>query len=288
MNTKTNINKDHILNINDYSEISIIGDGNCFFRCLSLYFEAHQENHLFYRDIIYKYIVKNKKILKDFFIREDNETNENYEQRYNIFINNINKESTYAGDFEISTAALAFKIGIYVYYKDLLGYKFLQYYNCQNEENEENIYIIYKNNNHFNLLVKKDINLHVNLEDKSKFEVIHKNIEKNLHKPKPKDINSLKNTKFFDTKYVNYPRDNLNNFYNEVYEYLKFNKIPDRLKSEFQIYLEDNNLNEDNYFKAVKENPFISQNTKNIENRKKEKRQNFRNNLYDKIIDNFF
>ena len=80
-------------------------------------------------------------------------------------------------------------------------------------------------------------------------------------------------------KYVNYPRDNLHNFYNEVYEYLKFNKIPDRLKSEFQIYLKDNKLNEDNYFKSIQENPFISQNTRNIENRKKEKRQNFRNNI---------
>ena len=60
---------------------------------------------------------------------------------------------------------------------------------------------------------------------------------------------------------------------------MKFNKIPDRLKSEFQIYLEDNNLNEDNYFKSIQKNPFISQNTRNIENRKKEKRQNFRNNI---------
>ena len=36
------------LNEKDYFEISIMGDGNCFYRCLSQYFDKYQEYHPFF------------------------------------------------------------------------------------------------------------------------------------------------------------------------------------------------------------------------------------------------
>ena len=51
---------------------------NCFFLCLSQHFENHQENHPYYRHLIYQYILQNKEILKHFFYKEANETTEKY------------------------------------------------------------------------------------------------------------------------------------------------------------------------------------------------------------------
>ena len=61
--SKTN---DTNLSLKDYAEISIIGDGNCFFRCLSQYFDNTQEYYDFYRQLVFNYIMDNKQTLKDF------------------------------------------------------------------------------------------------------------------------------------------------------------------------------------------------------------------------------
>lgn len=45
----------------NYWEIIIIGDVNCFFRCLSFHLEKSEGNYDFYRNKIYHYIKKNKK-----------------------------------------------------------------------------------------------------------------------------------------------------------------------------------------------------------------------------------
>ena len=102
------------LNFKDYSEISIMGDGNCFFLCLSQHFENHQEIHPYYRHLIYQYILQIKEILKHFFYKEANETTEKYENRYNTFIEQIDTDCNYAGDFEISAASITLHIGIYI------------------------------------------------------------------------------------------------------------------------------------------------------------------------------
>ena len=95
-----------------------MGNGNCFFRCLSQHFENHQENHLYYRHLIYTYIFQNRDILKDFFFKESNETTEDYEERYNTFIEAIDKEFNYGWEFKISTVAIALKMDIYIYSKN--------------------------------------------------------------------------------------------------------------------------------------------------------------------------
>ena len=76
----------------DYHEIIVIGDGKCFNRCLSLQIEQHQENYNYYRQIIYNFIKHNKKTLKDFFDQKENEAQETYEERYDKFIEDIQKD----------------------------------------------------------------------------------------------------------------------------------------------------------------------------------------------------
>ena len=48
------------IRLSDVFEIQIIGDGNCLFRCLSLFNDKTQENYSYYREIIYNYIQLNK------------------------------------------------------------------------------------------------------------------------------------------------------------------------------------------------------------------------------------
>ena len=56
-NDKSNLYK---LDNKDYSEITITGDGNCFYRCLSMYIEKDEKNYNYYRQLIYKYVKKNQ------------------------------------------------------------------------------------------------------------------------------------------------------------------------------------------------------------------------------------
>ncbi len=56
------INK--VLDRKEFIEISILGDGNCFYRCLSIHIEHTQEKHIYYRNLIFNFINENKKILQ--------------------------------------------------------------------------------------------------------------------------------------------------------------------------------------------------------------------------------
>ena len=88
---------------------------------------------------------------------EEKESDEQYEHRYNVFINSIRIDKTYAGDYEIVAAAIILQRKIIVYRNSITGYEFLNEYNSQNNPKEK-ILLIYKNNN-FNLLIenKKEI-----------------------------------------------------------------------------------------------------------------------------------
>ena len=103
------------LNQKDYFEIDIIGDGNCFYRYLSMYFEKTQENYKYYRQIIFNYISNNKTLFIQFFAQKENENNKEYERRFSIYINNILSEGSYAGDFEISSASSVLNRNIIIY-----------------------------------------------------------------------------------------------------------------------------------------------------------------------------
>ena len=166
-------------------EISIIGDGNCFYRCLSQIFDHYQENYSYYRLLIYNYIYKNKENLECFFIRSGNENDAEYRSRYYAFINQIRLNNTYAGDFEIAAASIIFQRKIIIYRDNISGYEFLNEYNPTVAKNEP-IFICYKNNNHFRVLLINENNGEKNKisnyvfkekEDKEYFDDVHKKIE---------------------------------------------------------------------------------------------------------------
>ena len=74
-----------VLSKTEYCEVAVVGDGNCFFRCLSKYIEKTEDNYKFYRKIVYDYINLNKDILKVFFPQYEGETDENFNKRYDIY-----------------------------------------------------------------------------------------------------------------------------------------------------------------------------------------------------------
>ena len=55
---------------NNVLEIQIIGDGNCYYHCLSQELDKTQENYQYYRNLIYNYIVENKDALQKFFLKK--------------------------------------------------------------------------------------------------------------------------------------------------------------------------------------------------------------------------
>ena len=93
-----NINLNNLNEPANLNEVQVNGDGNCFFRSLSMCLEYNQENHFYYRNLVYKFIKQNKENLKHFFIYLDNESEENYQKRYNNFIEIIRLDGNYAGD----------------------------------------------------------------------------------------------------------------------------------------------------------------------------------------------
>ena len=229
--------KDDILNNKDYSEIIITGEDNCFYLCLSMYIEYNENNYAYYRDLIYKYVHKNKNLLKEFFEHLDNETEQDYENRYNHFLNEIKIDGNYAGDFEISATSFALNKEIIIYRRNINGFKFINNFTNNNYNNQEKIYLIFKNNNHFNIIMNNNINIHANIHiDKKAEDELHKNLEKNIKLLKLKVIKNYQTDKFFSYKFVAYYRKGVENFYNDMYDFLKNDKIPNRLKSEIQIY----------------------------------------------------
>ena len=100
---------------NEYCEIGIIGDGNCFYRCLSMYFEYNQNDYSYYRRIIYEYIFQNKNTFKPFFNKYESESDLQYNDRYNKYIENIINDGIFAGDFELSSASSVLNKNILVY-----------------------------------------------------------------------------------------------------------------------------------------------------------------------------
>ena len=82
--------------------------------------------------MIYIYIYKNKESLKYFFTKEENKTDEHYENRYNKYVNSIRIDNIYAGDYDLTTAANILQRKIIIYRNSKSGYEFLTDYNLKN------------------------------------------------------------------------------------------------------------------------------------------------------------
>ena len=92
--------------------------------------------------------------------------------------------------------------------------------------------LVYRNNIHFNLLRIKNSNPEQSGDIKES-DSIHKNIENRIEKINLNNIDLSKFNKVFDKKYVKYHRKELKNLYNEIFIFLKEEKLPLRLISLF-------------------------------------------------------
>ena len=265
---------DHLKNNNrnispkDYGEITMVGDGNCFFRCLSQYFDNTQENFSFYRQLIFEYIMDNKQVLKDFFPMQNNESNEKYNERYDQFIFAIQKNGNFAGDYEIAASSLALNISITIVRKNMIDYEFFQNYSPNELKEYPKVYIVYRNNNHFNVLQEKSTNLHFKENKASLIKEKHDKIKKSIKLLNKKDAENCTKSKFFNSIYVKYPRKECTNLYNEIFDFLANNIIPKRIQSKFQ--LSENNYKETNLEPNVINNPLLPNSVVNSEKKKKE------------------
>ena len=140
-------NKNDILEFNEVNEISIIPDGNCFYRTISQSIFSTQDYHKEIRLNIYEYAKINKDKFKDIILSEENLTSEEY-------IEKIQSEGRYAGDLEIAICSIVYSINIYIYNYTSKGYYFYTKYD--GSDSNENIYIGFINTNHFYLLIKKN------------------------------------------------------------------------------------------------------------------------------------
>ena len=91
--------------------MDVYSDGNFFFKCVSKFFEGTEENHLYFRNIAYNYILKNKEIFTENNNIEYNDKVISLDEYRSI----INKPFNYSGELEIFTISKACNISIYVY-----------------------------------------------------------------------------------------------------------------------------------------------------------------------------
>ena len=66
-----------------------------------MHIDKAQENHKYYRKIINSYIAQNKEAFKHFFEINPDESEQEYNKRYDIYIKISGLEFSYTGDFEI-------------------------------------------------------------------------------------------------------------------------------------------------------------------------------------------
>lgn len=132
---------------------------------------------------------------------------------------------------------------------------------------------MYKNNNHFNVLIpKNDIENYIPDDDKEDSKALK--IEKDIKGIKLNNLNKISFNKIFTKVYVPYRRSECSNLYKEIFNFLKKEEIPNRLKSTFMKNLDIYNkkakskdIDQDKY------NPFIKKNNK-AEDSKKKKKEN--------------
>jgi len=94
------------LNLFNHQNIQTIGDGKCWLRTLSLYFDGIEDNYQDYRQKVYEHAKKFKEDLRPYFIQENNNINfnnnddllENY--IFYEYIENIAYNHFYSGNIE--------------------------------------------------------------------------------------------------------------------------------------------------------------------------------------------
>ncbi|GMH44694.1 hypothetical protein BSKO_12646 [Bryopsis sp. KO-2023] len=123
-------------------------DGNCFFRALGDQLYGNDGDHTTIRDQVLDFIVESRELFEIFIepCLEDGETFEDY-------VSGMREPGTWAGDFEVHAASLAFQVDICIFQKGDDGIQCL----CnKNPESKKTIHLSYHDGLHYNSVRKSD------------------------------------------------------------------------------------------------------------------------------------
>ncbi|XP_049319463.1 uncharacterized protein LOC125780983 [Astyanax mexicanus] len=122
---------------------NIVGDGNCFFRCISQVVSGNQAYHRRFRLAIVKHMQANEAQYST-DIRQDYTSLKEYLER-----SRMNFVGSWATDIEIQAAADFLGVDVYTYTSD----KWLKF-NCRGSKvTEDGIYLVHRNGNHYETVV---------------------------------------------------------------------------------------------------------------------------------------
>jgi len=130
---------------------NVEGDGNCFYRAISQFLFGDESFHQKIREEIFKEAQKREKNdLKEISLLE------NTDLSATNYINNIQFDGGFAGDYEISIAHKLYNINIAVYrFKDDNDLSFIRFYNDKGKNKKDLLILIYINDNHYQLAYYK-------------------------------------------------------------------------------------------------------------------------------------
>ena len=206
MNKPVPISKDEI------QTVKILGDGICFYRFLSFFLLSNDQYCIDIKNEIIKWIDNNKELYLDFF-GEDEKNNISKEQLAEEEYKYIKPKDSWGGFHTIEIACLVFNISIGIY-TDNRSNEYLRYSYSENSNQDAELALLnYVNNNHFNLLYDKNIELN---KKEKKIEDLSINNKNN----NTKDIIKYEGKKF-SNKYVLTKYKRGENIYEEIPNYLK-------------------------------------------------------------------
>ena len=209
---KNLVNKPIPINKDEFQTLEIVGDGNCFYRCLSFFLLSDDQYYKEIKNEIIKWIDNNKELYLDFF-GEDEKNNISKEHSAEEEYNYIKQKDSWGGYHTIEIACLVFNISIGIY-TDNGNNEYLRYSYSENSNKDAELMLLhYLNNNHFNLLYDKNIELN---KQEKKFEALSIKNKKN----NTKDIIKYEGKKF-SNNYVLTKYKGGETIYDEISNYLK-------------------------------------------------------------------
>ena len=153
----------------NYNNIQTIGDGNCWLRTLSLFFEGNQDNYKQYRKEVSEFCKDNKEELRKFFVQDVFNKNDKVLENYTFddYIENISKDYFYSGIIELLVSSQIYRINISIYVIENNIYYYYKRIACIGENYNDEIKLSFTNNIHYSLLVSyknPKININKNLK----------------------------------------------------------------------------------------------------------------------------
>ena len=171
------------------AEIDVIeneGDGNCYFRVLSQFFNLYEDFHIYFRKRLALYIESKKQ--QDESAYPYIYKSENVILTYKEYYEELCKTGTFAGEYEIVNSAILFNINIIIYscnnYSPYNNNNIFQFETIKSPQNNFNPFIPilligWCNQNHYIYLSYKKKDNSDNQDNKIKFKTNSKNIGNN-------------------------------------------------------------------------------------------------------------